>query len=172
MKKIIFLLAMIPLISFGQVHYHLTSSTMTIWSIENDTLTQGDSAYITVKYGYYLGSGTPDSIVTQLFPQDVEISKRIAIDDLVNYPQNSDGTTTIKFMIPYNAKLGNSTIYFGDGVISLYVKAPIVSGILDPIYKSQEIKYYNIQGSEIPKPTSGFYIWRSSNGQSGKCFIN
>jgi hypothetical protein len=258
MKKIIFILMLLPLLSFGQ---YTGFQNVGVFNFPiNDTITQGDSVSIDIKYSI-TNMGQPDTLKIQLYPA-LNFICSIPANTIFAIPSNSDGTRTIKFKLPLSSPVGSARFYLrydlnpvnfyirskspdisitqldntidttgqdfslkidytflpktsdtlkifiGDSLVykGVYTKSLIsfhipyfnysntypltitgwigsesvnitkpshtVSGIFDPIAThNQDVHYYNEQGTEIQKPTEGFYIWKTKNGHSGKGFV-
>jgi hypothetical protein len=117
MKKIIFLLAMLPFLSFGQ-----GGGQIYFWYTKSDSLSQGENSYVAIKYdnSYSFDSrgftyASVDTLQVRIFcssncdPSGALVYK-LSLADLDTITKHSDGTTWIPFTVPLNYNIGNSKI--------------------------------------------------------------
>lgn len=107
MKKIIFLLALLPLLSYGQ-YTGLQNIGVFNFPI-NDTITQGDSVSLDIKYSI-VAIGQPDTLKIELYPA-LNVIAKIPANSIFTIPVNSDGTRTIKFKLPDLSPVGSARFY-------------------------------------------------------------
>jgi hypothetical protein len=82
---------------------------------------------------------------------------------LPNLPPNTTGPASSQYAHPITL----------NGVSKSGVRINPPASIADPrnYFKPEEITYYNYQGTQIERPQTGFYLWKTTSGLSGKGFI-
>jgi hypothetical protein len=150
-----------------------------LWSVSADTATQGQTISINATLSYPGIYTSTDSIRIQITGQNwtLPIAFKMSAHDALLVPQNSDGTRTFSFIIPYNSVINSKmTIYLNTSngspqgcvnPLSIYIKSP-TTGIEDIIYQSK-VKYFDMNGNETT-PKEGLYI-KEENGIRNKIFI-
>lgn len=184
MKNLILIIFFLPLFSFGQETCQKTAGSNQPLFTDGHTFTTGD----TIGWDFfYLNKPcwtTSDSVFIWVWPEGTpstiinsDTIYRAPILPLFNLPSNSFGSNHKDFKVKMNFDLptGNYKIQvsFAPANNMSYVNnGSIVTGIKDSvIHIDYAIRYFNLQGIEIEKPSEGLYLWKSENGESGKSFI-
>jgi hypothetical protein len=122
MKTIIFLLAFLPLVSFGH--------TVSFWYTKSDSLVQGEQSYLAIKYDAISNYSATDTLLIKLLcsvncPSTGTPVFKISMMDLDTITKHPDGTTWIYFTVPLNYTIGNSLISmtWGANDPSVYIRS-------------------------------------------------
>lgn len=180
MKTIIFTISFLVLSSYAY-SYNFTIVNSSFNQV--DSIDLGTQQYVDATMtGSYTSSDKLQIYIQHVNPNGSEVNLLKLLDEVLwtyylSLPLNTDGVSRrIYFNMPSSYLSGKFSINISltpSRAIGLIKNPSVVSGIFDHFKFNQkvEIKYYCEQGIEIEKPTEGFYIWRSSNGLSGKSFL-
>lgn len=180
MKK--YIISLLLFTCFSAYSQTNVSGWVTIYDHDSEAM-QGDKASITLVYqsAYPTYNGDDSIMISILSPtysgQYLFKSKSYNLSSVYN----TTDTATFNIDIPNDMECGKWKIEIRYSkhcacqilTDSITIKSSTTTDIIDPINPPANIsiRYFSQQGIEILKPSSGFFIWSASNGQSGKTFI-